>query len=234
MTDHVALPEPELPPHYHAIIEEVCRAGDRLIVMQPSIYNAQDVAVKTDGTIVTAADLASEEILLRAIRTYAPRPHRVVSEERAPSLVEDTVQPTWFVDPLDGTRSYASGSTDFAILVSAWAAGQPMFSVVHYPALGELAVAAGRQAAWIPPSPLAAPAANASQSGVLHACYMRSQTLRRLAMESGIAAYREDEVESTRALLDVAIGAASAAVVLLCGHKSWDLAPLLHLTRIRE
>jgi 3'-phosphoadenosine 5'-phosphosulfate (PAPS) 3'-phosphatase len=57
---------------------------------------------------------------------------------------------------------------------------------------------------------------------------MCSPELQRLATKSG-AAYSEQQVESTRALLDVATGAASAAIVLICGHKPWDLAALLHL-----
>ena len=184
--------------------------------------------MKADGTIITAADIASEEILLAAISMHAPRPHRLVSEERAPSLVADATPSTWFVDPLDGTRSYVIGSTDFAVLISEWAAGEARFSVVYYPALGELAVAAGHRAAWTPSNTPAATPAGAPRMGVVHACYIRSPALRRLATEAG-AAYREEETESSRALLDVATGAASAAVVLLCGHKSWDLAPLLHL-----
>lgn len=227
MSGDIAWAHAALRPHHHAILEAVHRAGEQLVTMQPSICQEKN-AVKADGTIVTAADLASEEILLGAIGTYAPRPHWVISEEREPSPIADPAYPTWFVDPLDGTRAYAAGSPDFAILVSAWSGEQPEFSVVYYPSIGELAVATGRHATWTPP-PVRDAAAGASPAGVMHACYMRSPALRQLAAEAGGAAYRENEVESTRALLDVATDLAIAAVVLLCGHKSWDLAPLLHL-----
>ena len=228
MTSKVAFPMLELRRHEQAIIAAVCVAGERLVAMQPAICDTRQLAVKADGTIVTPADNASEDILLAVIQRHAPRPHQVVSEERLASPIADPAQSTWFIDPLDGTRSYASGSPDFAILVSEWAAGAARFSVVHYPAFGQLAVAVGGRATWTPTIAQPRKCADVPAMGMVHLCYMESKALRRLVTEAGVK-HHEAEAESTRALLDVVTGTASAAVVFLCGHKSWDLAPLLHL-----
>jgi fructose-1,6-bisphosphatase/inositol monophosphatase family enzyme/SAM-dependent methyltransferase len=227
MTGESAFPMQGLRPHEEAIIAAVLAAGQQLVAMQSVIHEGGRVEVKTDGTLVTAADYASESTLLAAIRSHAPHPHDILSEE-SPALPLTPALPIWFVDPLDGTRSYAAGSPDYAVLVSEWVAETPRFSVVYYPAIGQLAVAAAGRAAWshwkIPPLD----GADADPKGVVRVCYMCSPGLRHLVTQSG-AAYSEQQVESTRALLDVATGAASAAIVLVCGHKPWDLAALLHL-----
>lgn len=215
-------------PHHRAVVDAVRMAGCQLLALQPQVCIARKAAVKADGTIVTAADFASQETLLAAIDQHAPPPYMVVCEEEAQSLANAACPTTWFIDPLDGTSSYVAGSTDFAILVSEWSVDRPTFSVVYYPALGELAVAVGERVKSVQPPANAA--RDTSQAlAVIQTCYLSAPALQQVIHDFGPATLCEDGAESTRALLNVATGGAAAALVLLCGHKSWDLAPLLHL-----
>lgn len=218
----------DLARYQHAIIDAVHRAGERLTAMQPHIHATQDLTIKSDGTIVTEADLTSDDILRTSIYAVAPSHPHIVSEEAPTIAPRHLRQPIWYVDPLDGTRAYAAGSTDFAIHVSEWSAGEPRFSVAYYPALEELAVAVGQQAAWTSPTARLTEHVEAARPPVLHTCYVRSRSYDEIATNAH-ATYSGEQVESTRALLDLATGAAIATVVFLCGHRSWDVAPLLHL-----
>jgi len=61
---------------------------------------------------VTEADLASERLIVEAIRDRYPD-HTILSEE-APHVEEES-EFTWLIDPLDGTINYFHGYPTFAI-----------------------------------------------------------------------------------------------------------------------
>ena len=89
---------------------------------------------------MTEADLAAEEAI-RA-RLAAARPdHNVLGEEdglRAAAGGEAVPgQPTWVVDPIDGTHSYMIGIPLWATLVGLVVDGEVVVGVCHAPGLGE-------------------------------------------------------------------------------------------------
>ena len=64
----------------------------------------------SDIDVVTEADIASEQLIVDAIRQVFPG-HGILSEEGlgdVHALVADST-PVWLVDPLDGTVNYAHG-----------------------------------------------------------------------------------------------------------------------------
>lgn len=89
---------------------------------------------KADKSPVTQADRESEAILLAALARVAPD-LPVVAEEAMAEGREPEID-RWFflVDPLDGTREYASGGDDFTVNVAMIADGLPVFGVVYAPA----------------------------------------------------------------------------------------------------
>jgi fructose-1,6-bisphosphatase/inositol monophosphatase family enzyme len=101
----------------------------------------------------------------------------------------------------------------------------PVFSAVLYPAIGDLAIASADSIGW---STTSRYAMESGDRNVIHLCYMRSVKLRQYSREIGVSC-REEDIESTRALYDVATDRAVGTAILLCGHMSWDLAALLHL-----
>jgi fructose-1,6-bisphosphatase/inositol monophosphatase family enzyme len=62
--------------------------------------------LKADGTLVTPVDLQIESFLINRIREHYPA-HAILSEESG--IIGKSDDWTWIIDPLDGTRAYASG-----------------------------------------------------------------------------------------------------------------------------
>ncbi|MFB8085923.1 inositol monophosphatase family protein [Streptomyces sp. NPDC055992] len=203
------------------LLSAVQAAGQQLLDTWPGAGGTPATAVKPDGSLVTDADLASEALLTQAIRAATPDAHIAAEENPTshhPTAGQDTT--VWFVDPLDGTRPYLNGSSDFAILLSAWRAGRPLLSIASFPAAGILATAVGNTPAF---SPAAAPPPRLP----VHVCYCDPPALRRTVPSH--LEHRLDAHESTRALVDVARGHAAATVALMCGHRTWDIAAPVHL-----
>jgi 3'(2'), 5'-bisphosphate nucleotidase len=101
-------------------------------------YGITDAATKADGSPVTAADQAAEDIILPALRALTPE-IPVVSEEEASKGLSPEVTGTrfWLVDPLDGTREFLNGNGEFTVNIALIEHGVPVLGVVVVPALGE-------------------------------------------------------------------------------------------------
>jgi histidinol-phosphatase len=96
-----------------------------------------EVRRKTDGTEVTAVDVAVEVALRDRILAQYPD-HRVLGEEggsTAGSGASDG-SPVWTIDPIDGTTNFIKGNPIFATLIACSIGGQDLVGVVSAPALG--------------------------------------------------------------------------------------------------
>jgi 3'(2'), 5'-bisphosphate nucleotidase len=96
------------------------------------------VETKADASPVTAADHAAEAILLDALRRLAPGVTVVAEEECAAGRMPDPDARFFLVDPLDGTKEFVKGGTDFTVNVGLIEAGEPTLGVVYAPARDEL------------------------------------------------------------------------------------------------
>ncbi|MFE7277200.1 inositol monophosphatase family protein [Streptomyces sp. NPDC057623] len=85
--------------------------------------------------IVTEADTRAEELILGEIRRSYPL-DSVLSEEAGLSRGESDA--VWVVDPLDGTKNFAAGSPDFAVMISRQIGGRVQAAGIHLPAHGVL------------------------------------------------------------------------------------------------
>jgi 3'(2'), 5'-bisphosphate nucleotidase len=104
---------------------------------------------KSDESPVTEADRRAEEILTSALTALCPA-IPVVAEESTAAGDAPSIGTTFFLlDPLDGTRDYATGRDDFSINIGLIDNGRPVFGLIYAPAHQELFVteAPGR-AAW--------------------------------------------------------------------------------------
>src|SRR5665213_4634823 len=102
-----------------------------------------EVIQKSDQTPVTAADLASERIIVDRLTAAFPD-IPIVSEETAP---EDGFKPPaarfWCVDPLDGTKEFIAKNGEFAVCIALIEDGRPVLGVVHGPAIATTYAAHG-------------------------------------------------------------------------------------------
>ena len=99
-----------------------------------------DVRTKQDGTVVTEADVAAEDLIRSKLRARFPN-DGIFGEERGESTGKSGRQ--WIVDPIDGTVSFVRGVPLYSTLLALVDDDGPALGVICLPALGET-VAAGR------------------------------------------------------------------------------------------
>ncbi len=102
---------------------------------------------KEDHTIVTEADLRSDEIIRGGLSKAFPD-HAILSEEDGLSGNPDS-EWTWLIDPLDGTKAYAKGIAEFSIMVGLLKKKTPYLGVVVDPLGGLVYEAVKGEGAWI-------------------------------------------------------------------------------------
>jgi histidinol-phosphatase len=84
---------------------------------------------------VTSADRAIENVLRKAIRERYPD-HGIVAEEEGTHAANSPF--TWYIDPIDGTRSFMMGSPLWGTLVGLTEHGTPIFGLLVQPILEEV------------------------------------------------------------------------------------------------
>lgn len=83
---------------------------------------------------VTVADRLSEQKMREILALR--RPHDgILGEEFGTS--EGTSGLTWVLDPIDGTRSYLSGTPTWGVLIAVSDAGGPIYGLIDQPYIGE-------------------------------------------------------------------------------------------------
>lgn len=92
------------------------------------------VETKGDQSPVTVADRASEAAMRRILAREAPDHGILGEEEGASGLDRDFV---WVLDPIDGTRSFVTGSPLWGTLIALAWRGRPVLGIIDAPAAGE-------------------------------------------------------------------------------------------------
>lgn len=107
--------------------------ADRAAELALKFFNTGvSATAKTDGTPVTEADLAVEQ-LLRELLTAARPGDALLGEEHGQSGEAERV---WILDPIDGTGFFSSGDPNWRIHVALEVRGTTELAVVTSPALG--------------------------------------------------------------------------------------------------
>lgn len=110
-----------------------------------SHFGSSDYELKGDGSEVTVADRAAEEFIRGTIADRFPN-HGVFGEEGA--RIEGGSAYRWIIDPIDGTRSFASGVPLYGILLALEHEGTPVLGCASFPELGETLVGATGAGCW--------------------------------------------------------------------------------------
>ena len=104
--------------------------------------------------IVTEADEAAEAAVLSALRERHGSGAAFIGEESAgrdPSLLASiaTADLAFIVDPLDGTKNFASGLPLFGVMAAVTVAGEVVAAAIHDPVRGDTACALRDGGAWM-------------------------------------------------------------------------------------
>ncbi|HCR29879.1 MAG TPA: inositol monophosphatase [Opitutae bacterium] len=128
-------------------------AGKRALEMRESGLLTQDY--KQSVELVTSADLAVSQLIEKGIRTRYPN-HAFFTEESegAAERRPDLLEPTWIIDPIDGTVGYARGHFQFCISIAFCMKGKIQVGVVYCPALDELFTSTKGNGAFLNEKPI--------------------------------------------------------------------------------
>jgi fructose-1,6-bisphosphatase/inositol monophosphatase family enzyme len=154
MTDNLPAPLPEAisPAQRLSVINIVRRAAKAEIMPRFRALSLSDVSAKSrPDDLVTAADVAAEAMITRALRTAFPEA-LVVGEEAIsadPGLLDGLADaPLAFViDPVDGTWNYAHGLAVFGVILAVTRFGRPVFGLIYDPVVDDWVIAGERGAA---------------------------------------------------------------------------------------
>ena len=98
-------------------------------------YNKVCHEHKTDGSIVTEADIAVQTEIIRKLLNVFPASivlgEEMTTEQQASML--NGSKPVWCLDPIDGTSNFAFGIPYFAISLALIENGQVVFGLVYDP-----------------------------------------------------------------------------------------------------
>lgn len=127
-----------------AVADLIRRAASEAIMPRYNALERRDVHEKTPGEIVTVADRDAEDILSRGLAQIRPCASIVGEEACAEdpanldSLTRDEV---WLIDPLDGTKNFATGEGPFAVMVALLSKGECVASWLFDPVAGRICTA---------------------------------------------------------------------------------------------
>jgi 3'-phosphoadenosine 5'-phosphosulfate (PAPS) 3'-phosphatase len=205
-------------PHEHnQLCAMVRRAGDELLALWPGNAGAGQklqASHKADGSVVTEADLRSNQILMSGITELFPA-DAILSEE-SPFAAEELQRSrrTWIIDPLDGTRSFVQGDDDFSVLVALCIDFVPVYGIMFFPVRQLFVTAREHATALCNGIALAVSPARRIEPGRV---YIRNFECRRPEIASPM-------MDSGLALLKVAQGELDGAIIRMSTHREWDIA----------
>src|SRR5690625_930512 len=102
-------------------------------VITPYFANDQlEIELKSDDSPVTHADRNAEKVMRDLIEKTYPS-HGIIGEEYGNK--DPDAEFVWVLDPIDGTKSFASACPLFGTLIGLLHEGKPLLGAIHQPVL---------------------------------------------------------------------------------------------------
>lgn len=135
-----------------------------------------DLQWKADHSVVTEADIASDQWISTALKRAFPD-DALLSEELSPAASAEkpsTQSGLWIVDPLDGTTNFSLGLQYWGVLLTRLQAGYPVLAVLYFPLLQEMYTAQLGLGAALNGHPLAIAPPNPKNRTTFFSCCSRT------------------------------------------------------------
>lgn len=204
-------------PHFARLISSVRDAGALLLSMWPGRRGKTEilsVSQKGDGSLVSAADMASNEALTKALRSLYPHDFIFSEEVASDAAAVYASRRTWILDPLDGTSAFLEGRDDFSVLVGLSVDHKASAGILFLPARDDLFVAEAGRGAFRNQTPIRVSDAPTPRDGRV---YVRRFASKAPNLESPM-------MDSGLALAKVACGELDGAIIKMTTHREWDIA----------
>eukprot|EP01084_Bolivina_argentea_P074922 135885_1 len=138
-TTNVVLPK-EIDEYFSVAMKAAMEAGNTIRkYINDTTTKSNAMLSKSNHTdIVTQIDKNCENIILSKICSSFPL-HKIIAEESCddPSTHNITNDPTWFIDPIDGTTNFFHGIPIVAVCIGLRINKIPILGIVHCPILNE-------------------------------------------------------------------------------------------------
>jgi len=125
---------------------EIARAAGRAI-LEIAVDDA-GTTTKEDGTPLTRADMASHTAIEAGLAPLEPKLPVLSEEGDLQAICTGDWGTYWCVDPLDGTKEFVKGLTDYTVNIALVLSGRPILGVIDIPAVGVTYWAARGMGAW--------------------------------------------------------------------------------------
>jgi myo-inositol-1(or 4)-monophosphatase len=213
-------------PTLETAIKAATRAGN---VLRRKFREPREVKSKGWRDIVTDSDFAAQKVVLDTLTARFPK-YRILSEEGQPSEPVDlsAPEPTWVIDPLDGTTNYARQFPSFSVSIALIHKGDLRVGVIHEPLRRETFYAERGHGAFLKfgsdaPRRLHVSALTDFGNALIGVDWARDPALRRRVVEA--LARVSSECRSVRAVGSAALGLAYTAAGWLDGYYHLSLFP---------
>ncbi|XP_028110559.1 inositol-phosphate phosphatase-like isoform X3 [Camellia sinensis] len=133
-------------------VEAAKIAGD---VIRKGFYQTKHVEHKGEVDLVTETDKACEDLIFNHLKKHFPQ-HKFIGEETtaARGVTELTDEPTWIIDPLDGTTNFVHGFPFVCVSIGLTIGKVPTVGVVYNPIMDELFTGVHRKGAFLNGNPI--------------------------------------------------------------------------------
>ena len=183
------------------------------------------VKTKEDTSPVTLCDMTSHHMILERLRHAFPT-HHVFSEE-SPNALETEIglEPTWVIDPLDGTSNFIAEIPLFAITIAFVVNYETQIGIIYDPIHDDLFVAEKGNGSTLNEKQIHVSNRTATKGAMLFA----GRGYRKLDRDRHGEIILEMEKETTyfrrlgcAAIMLASVAAGRADSVILTGSKPWD------------
>lgn len=115
-------------------IQNLLTLCSRIGVIQIENQSKLKIETKSDKSPVTNIDLLSNDMIIKYLSFHFPE-DIIISEESTEKTKRK--QSYWVVDPIDGTKDYIKGGSQFCICIAYIENNYPVFGIIYIPSTKE-------------------------------------------------------------------------------------------------
>lgn len=115
---------------------EIAKEAGKIAMKYWTELKDHHISMKDDGSLLTIADTEVDQYIRCELENAFPE-YSVLSEE---SKNERTTDGVFIIDPIDGTKNFSQGDTNFGISIGLIINNQPEIGVIYGPAINKMYV----------------------------------------------------------------------------------------------
>lgn len=205
---------------------------DAAQILKAAINGMKNVNQKLgDWDLVTEYDRKIEDVIISNLKSKFPN-HRFIGEESTgKELPELTDDPTWIIDPIDGTTNFVHGFPHTCVVIGLAIKKEMVIGIVYNPVLEQLFTARRGRGAFLNDKPIKvskvqelSKALVCMESGFIKVDDLREKTLERLRIIIQKAQGIRTLGVAALSLCYVAMGIVEAYYIEGPGISTWDIA----------